>query len=227
MFKDYMGRLSPFKGLGKEVLKGKLNHVAVAPNIRLDSGSDERSDSDMKKIDKLLDVCRLQIEKNIPILTLNLRGLEKNTYVLKYLFEKLEENEEIHKNKVKVYILGKWYDLEGVAVNAMKKLIEETKDYDQHFLNLCVNYNGHEEIVDACKILSKKVVDESMTTEEIDELQVKDNLYSSYFIPPDLMLVYGEKQSLGGFLLWDSANCNIKFMKKKFSDFLPKDIEGF
>jgi undecaprenyl pyrophosphate synthase len=35
------------------------------------------------------------------------------------------------------------------TVDAVKKILDETKDYDCYFLNFCLHYDGQEEIVDA------------------------------------------------------------------------------
>jgi undecaprenyl diphosphate synthase len=130
----------------------------------------------------------------------------------------------ISKNQVKISILGKWYDLPGRVVEAVKKTIEETKDYDHFFLNFCVNYDGQEEIVSAAQLVSRQVklgrIDPSSITRET----IKENLYSSYFIPPDIIVKTGKSRSLGGVLLWDSVNATIYFSEKPWSDFSKKDF---
>ena len=53
---------------------------------------------------------------------------------------------------------------------------------------------------------------------------IKENIYSSYFLPPDVVLVYGEER-LTGLLLWDSVNSRIKFAGKSFMEFDEGDFE--
>ena len=114
--------------------------------------------------------------------------------------------------------MGKWYDIPGRAVDSIKSAIEETKDYDEFFLNFCVNYDGQEEIVDACKLVCRQVKAGKLEVESITKELIKENLYSSYYLPPDLIIKSGKKRSTCGFLLWDSAYSEIYFMDKYFPE---------
>ena len=60
-------------------------------------------------------------------------------------------------NKIKVSVLGKWYDLQQNVVSAIRKIGEETKDYDSFFVNFCVNYDGQDEILDAFKLIGRQI----------------------------------------------------------------------
>ncbi len=42
--------------------------------------------------------------------------------------------------------------------------------------------------------------------ESIGRSEIKDNIYASYFLPPDLLIKTGTSMKLDGFLLWDSVN---------------------
>ena len=62
-------------------------------------------------------------------------------------------------------------------------------------------------------------IDPEMITKE----SIKENVYSSYFLPPDVILIYGERKSTG-LLLWDSVNSGIAFAGKSFMEFEEDDI---
>ena len=183
-----------------------------------------------KKIIELID---MQVKKNIPITTY---------YIMPHVVEEpddfsllideiaaflpeLSNNDIIHKNKIKISILGKWYNLPSRIIESIKKIIEDTKDYDSYFVNFCINYDGQEEIVDACKMVARRVKLGKIDVDNVTKETVKDDLYSSYFMPPDLIFVCGKKQSVSGFLLWDSVDSEIIFLKKDFPDVSVKDIE--
>lgn len=143
---------------------------------------------------------------------------------LSQFFHELTNWGYLQKNQVKVSVLGRWYDLPGRVVDRIKECIEETKDYDKFFLNLCVNYDGQEEIVAACQLVAMQVkagkIDPPSITREI----VKENLYSSYFIPPDLILKAGNLV-LPSLFLWDSPNAVIFFPGKDWQLLGPADFE--
>ena len=86
-----------------------------------------------------------------------------------------------------------------------KQVIESTKDYDFFFTNFCINYSGHDEIVDACRLIARQVKAGKIDPNSISRETIKENLYSSYFIPPDLIIKNG-KATISGLLLWDSVN---------------------
>ena len=195
-------------------------------NIRIDDGC--------KRYFELLDVLlRLQVRLNIPIFTVYLlpENAEKSDNFIMFsecladFFNELLGSMAVQHNKIKISIFGKWYNLPGKAVEALKDIIEKTKDYDSFFANLCINYNGQEEIVDACKLIAKQVELEKLDHEMITKDTIKENIYSSYFLAPDIILIYGERK-MTGLLLWDSANSRIEFADKSFMEFEELDIEN-
>ncbi len=136
----------------------------------------------------------------------------------------LQRWEFLDKNLVKISVLGKWYDLPSRVVEPIKQVISLTKDYDAFFVNLCINYDGKEEIVDACKMLARQVKAGKADPESIDQESIKNNLYSSFFIPPELIIKTGRVQKLNSFLLWDSAYSKIHFSGKLWPEFSKLDI---
>jgi len=181
--------------------------------------------------DFLARLLQQQVKLKIPIFTIYL--LPDSEHSDDYLvfsdlmadfFYGLSENPIISEHKIKVSIFGKWYKLPGKSVEALKKTIESTKDYDSFFVNFCVNYDGHEEIVDACRLMAKQVELGRIDSEMITKDTIKENLYSSYFLPPDVIFIYGERK-LSGLLLWDSVGAKIIFADKSFMEFEEGDFE--
>ena len=171
---------------------------------------------------------KLQVKLKIPILSFYIldQNYDKESEAYPHLldaivdmFNDIAVNELVHENKIKISVLGKWYNLPGRVVDAIKKVIEETKDYDGFFVNFCINYDGQEEIVDAIKLLGMQIKSGRMDPELIDKDSIKENIYSSYFLPPDLMIKNGSRKETSGFLLWDSVKTNIYFTNKLWPDF--------
>ncbi len=184
------------------------------------------------KLAKIKDFIDIQSQYGVPIFTVYLLSAEtsKNdefpaiVEAISSFFNDLAHEKKIHHNKVKISVLGKWYNLPGKLVDAIKKLSDETKEYDKFFLNFCINYDGQEEIADACRLLGKKIKAEKMDPEAITKEMIKENLYSSYFMPPELLIVMDGSKHLSGFLLWDSGNAKIYFSDKNWSDFSANDL---
>lgn len=173
-----------------------------------------------------------QVELSVPIVTFYL--LSENlpeseqfpiyTEQLISFLQSLKGSELLHKHKIKVSVLGKWYDLPGKIIEPIRNLIQETSDYDAFFVNFCINYNGQEEIVDACKLIARKVNSQKIEIDAIDKESIKDNLYCSAFLAPDVIIVSGQKNQLAGLLLWDSAYAKIFFTNKPWPEVTEKDF---
>jgi undecaprenyl diphosphate synthase len=181
-------------------------------------------DAYRKKLENIKEIIKIQVEKEIPILTIDLLAKETKedmSDIVSEFLESLAKEETIIKNKVRVTVLGKWYNL-AKLVEPIKKITEDTKIYDSFFLNFCINYDGQEEIMDSLRVMAKKIEMEKLKSEDITKEEIKDNLYSSYFVPVDLIIQ--NRRDFRGVLLWDSVNAKIVFSNKLFPDFTGKDF---
>lgn len=181
---------------------------------------------------KINELIKNQIELDIPILTidlLNTKAKESEHFsvlmdALATFMDSLAGKMEIFERKIKISVFGKWYNLPSRVIEPIKRIIDETKDYDDFFLNLCINYDGQEEIVDACKLIGRRIQAGKIDFESIDHEMVKDNLYSSYFLPPDLSIATGTSRVKGSFLLWDSTTAIQYFSDIQWLDFEEDDF---
>jgi len=185
-----------------------------------------------KSFNNLKFIIKQQVKLNIPILTVYLlpSKIEDSDQLfvlvdsLVGFFNDLIESKILQKNKMKVSILGKWYDLPSRIVDPIKNIVNFTKEYDGFFLNFCINYNGQDEIVDACKLIARQVKADKIDPDVISNQMIKDGLYSSYFIPPDMMILTGNTKKINSFLLWDCAYSEFYFTKSLFPDFDVKEF---
>lgn len=213
-------------------------HVAIS----LDDASEWRRKNNVgineghaKYFDLLNKLLETQVRAKIPVFTVYLlpENAEKSSedYLIfsehmSGFFGTLCDSAIIKEQKIKISVFGKWYNLPGKLVESLKKAIEDTKEYDGFFLNFCINYGGQEEIVDACRLLAKQVELGKIDPEMITKEAIKENIYSSYFLPPDLILIYGYKK-LSGLLLWDSVNSRVEFANKPFMEFEEGDLDSY
>jgi undecaprenyl diphosphate synthase len=185
-----------------------------------------------RAIKKVNSIINLQVELNIPVITLYLftSRIKDNEHFFPIMnslgnfFEELKTNLKIDQHKIKISVLGKWYDLPGRVVGPIKDVIDNSRDYDHFFLNLCINYDGQDEIVDACKIIARKIQAGRLDVDGITRETIKDNIYSSYFLPPDILFKTGHGRKLRSFLLWDSTHSHVYFSDKLWMEFKKEDI---
>lgn len=179
------------------------------------------SDDFQKVLDLMFDMVDLQTEKNIPIVTIAIG--KKEDIDEKILFKSIELLEKKALDlKIKVTVIGKWYEMQGQLVEALKKINNETAEFDHFFLNICINYNPKEEIVDACRVIMRKILMEKTDIDSITPDLIKENIYSSFLMPPDIVIE--PSLEFSGTFLWDSPGSEVINLNKPVSEITKQDI---
>lgn len=112
---------------------------------------------------------------------------------------------EFKENNIKVIVSGVEDNFSKETINKIRRVQEVTENCDGLILNLCINYDGKREIIDA-------IAKGARTEKEIDAL-----LYHS--IPfPDLIIRTGGHQRLSNFLTWQSGYSELIFTHTLFPD---------
>ena len=73
------------------------------------------------------------------------------------------------------------------------------------------------------RLIARRITAGKMEVDGITKESIKENLYSSYFTPPDMIIECSRKYS--GLLLWDSRKSLIYFTHKLWLDFDKSDFE--
>jgi tritrans,polycis-undecaprenyl-diphosphate synthase [geranylgeranyl-diphosphate specific] len=175
----------------------------------------------IENLDSLLD---MQLKSQSRVLTIHVRDYDPEIIpALKQFFSGLIEDERIHKNQVRIFVIGQWYELDTEMVDTFKELMERTKQYDNLFLNFCVRYDGQEEVLGAIRLMARKISSGKLKEEDLTLQSVKENLYSSYFPPPELVIEPG--CSYSGLLLWDAKGATIYYTNKHWMLFDKKEFD--
>ncbi|MBU0980778.1 MAG: di-trans,poly-cis-decaprenylcistransferase [Nanoarchaeota archaeon] len=216
--------------------KGKLpKHIGIViggNQLWAEEESVEKDVAFRKSFTHLMDSLDMCIQLNIPILTVHLLSEKMrdspefpdfmNTLI--EFLDKLHDSKMIHTNQVKISIFGKWYKLPDRMVNSIKSVLNKTAGYDKLFLNLCINYDGQDEIVDACRLIGKQISMGRIDPDLVNRQTIKENLYTASFLPVGLLIVTGPYKSNEGFLLWDTKHAAIYFAKKNWLEFQRQDF---
>jgi undecaprenyl diphosphate synthase len=169
--------------------------------------------------------------KNLSFWGSSLDNLKKRPYQEKrallkiYLehFNRLAESEEVHKNKARINVIGKWEEqFPEPLKKIIKKCINATKNYRSHFLNFFLAYNGDDEMIEAVK----KIIKNYQNVSQITAKTIKENLMTKDLPPVDLLIrTGGDPHNSVGFMMWDTANSQMYFTQKLFPDFDEKEFE--
>jgi len=150
------------------------------------------------------------------------RAKEEVNYLMKLLKEAIErEKERAIEKGYKILVSGRLEELPGDLPQSCADAIEETKNGNTGILNLCLNYGGRKEIVDAIKKMIKNKID----SEQVHEGMIKKYLYNGELPDPDVIVRTSGEQRISGFQLWQSAYSEFIFLKKYWPDFESADVD--
>ena len=150
------------------------------------------------------------------------RSEEEVGYLMKLFGSAIKEELGMAKERnFKLLVSGRISELPGDLPDLCLKAMDETKMGTRGILNLCLNYGGRAEIIDAVK----KMIKNNIEVDQVHEGMLKKYLYNSSLGDPDVIVRTSGEKRLSGFLLWESAYSELMFMEKYWPDFEEGDVD--
>lgn len=135
-----------------------------------------------------------------------------------------KELPNFQENSIKVNAIGNLASLPKNAQATLAQVIDETKTNNRVTLTLALSYGSREEIVNAVRNISKKIVNNELSIEEIDENTINNHLYTVSLPEVDLVIRTSGEQRISNFLLWQIAYAEFHFIDILWPDFRKKDF---
>ena len=139
----------------------------------------------------------------------------------RYLREAIATMERDH---IKMKVLG---DV-SILSPSLRAEIEETNKissrYEGFQANICVNYGGRAEILQAAKRYALDAVEGRAPT-DLTEEAFSSYLYSAGIPDPDLLIRPGGEKRISNFLLWQCAYSEFYFTDVLWPDFTPEELD--
>lgn len=131
----------------------------------------------------------------------------------------------IDKNKkIKVVFSGRRDNLRPDVKEAIEEIEEATKNNDKHIFNICLNYGGRADIIEATKKIIKDVQNKKISVDDINEENYKNYLYNS--IPDvDLLIRTSGEQRISNYMLYQISYAEMYFPETYFPDFDAKEFD--
>ena len=126
--------------------------------------------------------------------------------------------DEMNEMGVKIQWVGRPQKLWGSVINELQEAQELTKRNKVLTLNMCVNYGGRAEIVDAIEDITTLVAKRKLKPSQITEKLVAKHLYSPKMSDVDLFLRSSGEQRTSNFLPWQSVYAEMVFMDVLWPD---------
>jgi len=228
------------KWLWYQVKNGiKLEHIAIVLDGNRRWASEKVLDPwfghemGAEKVDQLLEWCQKLYVKSITLYafsTENFRRpkdeIEEIMRIAEEKFRDILTDERIHRNKVRVKVIGRVNLLPESLQQLIVDVEKTTQSYNEHFLNIAFAYGGRAEIVDAARTIAEKVREGELSPEKVDEQIFEQHLYTSHMPKqdPDLIIRTSGEERLSGFLLWQSAYSELCFLDVYWPDFRLIDL---
>jgi tritrans,polycis-undecaprenyl-diphosphate synthase [geranylgeranyl-diphosphate specific] len=186
-----------------------------------------------KKAEKVLEWCLELGIKNVTTYAFSTENFRRSEEEKKNLFKLMERelkrlltDKRIHKNRVRVRIVGRKDLLPESVQRVIEELENATRHYDKYNLNIALAYGGRQELIDAIRDILKAVKEGILKVEEITKELVERYLYSDNgYESVDLLIRTGGEQRLSNFLPWQTANsvayfCDVCWPEFRKIDFL-------
>jgi undecaprenyl diphosphate synthase len=127
----------------------------------------------------------------------------------------LKETDELNQNNVRLRVSGRISELPEESREAIAGAIEKTSANTGLTLNLCINYSGRAELVDAVQA----IVANATTPEDVTEALISKHMYTHDLPDPDLVIRTSGEMRVSNYLLWQSAYAEFTFPQVLWPDF--------
>jgi undecaprenyl diphosphate synthase len=141
--------------------------------------------------------------------------------IREYIYKEIRD---LHRQKVKLSIIG---DLKGLPEDIQQKLsqaIEKTRQNPGMHLTIALNYGGREEILHAARCVAEQVRAGDMNPRDIDEGVWQRYLYTAEIPDPELIIRTSGETRLSNFLLWQGAYAELVVTDCLWPDFRENDL---
>lgn len=216
-------------------MENKAKHVAIIMDGNgrwaVNRGK-KRTEGHKKGAEALREISECIYDKGVEVLSVYAfstenwkRDKEEVDYLMDLFIKAFKENfEAVKKKGIKVIFSGLKTKLNDKVLKAMDEMMEETKDYTKGIFNICLNYGGQDEILEASKKISKDVKEGIINIEDINK-----ELYNKYLfndLPEiDLLIRTSGEYRISNFMLWQMAYSEMYFTDVLWPDFNEEELD--
>ena len=141
--------------------------------------------------------------------------------IVKY-FKK--EAKKFTKNNIKVLISGRRERLRNDVIDAISYIQDVTKNNTGGILNICLNYGGQEEIIDASKRIAEDYKNGDLDLDSLNKNGFYKYLYND-LEPIDFLIRTSGEERISNFMLYSLAYSELYFTDVYFPDFKEEEFD--
>jgi len=149
-------------------------------------------------------------------------------YLSDYLQKYIEDSDN---TDIKVDVIGDVTKLNKELQNKISLAEEKGSDKTGLNFHIAINYGGRDELVRAVRNMSKDLLSNKISSEDISQQLFESYLDTAGVPDPELVIRTSGEQRLSNFLLWQTAYSEFYFSAKYWPDFdeeeLHKALEAY
>lgn len=151
------------------------------------------------------------------------RSAEEVSYLMDLLHKAIaDELGFFMEHDVRLRVIGRRDRLSDKLRAAIADAEAKTAKNGRGQMNLCLNYGGRAEIVDAVKTL----VADGVRPDDVTEEALAAKLWTAGIPDPDLIIRTSGEHRLSGFLTWSGVYSELLFVEKHWPDFSAEDLDA-
>jgi undecaprenyl diphosphate synthase len=137
----------------------------------------------------------------------------------------INEIEELHRNGVRLRVIGQRDRLGSDIVNLIEGAERRTAANRGLNLTVALSYGGRAEIAGAARQIAEEVRAGRLDPASVDEDLFARHLLTRDIPDPDLLIRTSGEKRISNFLLWQCAYAELVFLDRLWPDFTRDDLE--
>ncbi len=152
---------------------------------------------------------------------------EKEVSVLMdlFMYVLMREVKRLHKHNICFQVIGDISRFSDKLQNSIKKSEQLTAGNNGLILSIAANYGGRWDITNAAKILARRVKNNEILLDDIDEELLHSHTCLAELPALDLLIRTGGDYRISNFLLWQAAYAEFYFTETLWPDFNEEEFE--
>ena len=135
------------------------------------------------------------------------------------------EVDELHRNNVRLRVIGDRGQLKPGLVAKIVAAEEKTRHNTGLHLNIAVAYGGRWDILNASRQVARMVANGEISVDQIDEPMLSSKLQLADCPEPDLLIRTGGEKRISNFLVWNLAYAELWFTEVLWPEFDAEQFE--
>lgn len=153
------------------------------------------------------------------------RPADEVTGLMELLLQTIKkETETLHKNNIRLHVIGELTKLPEAARMELQESISLTSNNTGLNLVMALSYSGRWEIINAVQKIARDVKEGKLDPEAINQDKFAGYLETGGIPDPELMIRTSGEYRISNFLLYQLAYTELYFTKQRWPDFRKQNL---